>query len=251
MLTGILAPMPEEINLIIEHMTIESVYESGRRKFYKGFFNGKDVVVALSRIGKVASSVTAAVMIEHFKIDQLIVTGVAGAIAPNLKLGDIVVASESMQHDLDGRPLFPQFEAPLLDKGFFPCDSQLIQKAMSSCEDFLKNDLQKYIHQEDIQTFSLNNPSIYCGQICCGDQFIGSAAQLNKISQDLPEVLCVEMEGGAVGQICYEYGIPYIILRTISDSANDHAPIDFSRYIQRVAKYYTLGIVHKLIDKIN
>lgn len=250
MLTGILAPMPEEIDMILEHMQVESVVESGRRKFYKGLFNGKECVAALSRIGKVASSVTAAVMIERFHIDQLLVTGVAGAIAPHLKLGDIVVASESMQHDLDARPLFPQFEAPLLEKGFFPCDHLLVKNALASCEEFLAHDFDRYIHPEDVHAFSLHTPSIYCGQICCGDQFIGSAAQLNKISTDLPEVLCVEMEGGAVGQICYEYGIPYVIVRTISDAANDHAPVDFSRYIERVAKYYTLGITHKIMERL-
>jgi adenosylhomocysteine nucleosidase len=250
MLTGILAPMPEEIDLIIAHMKVESVFESGRRKFYKGIFNNKECVVALSRIGKVASSVTAAVMIERFNIDRLIVTGVAGAIAPHLKLGDIVVASESMQHDLDARPLFPQFEAPLLEKGFFPCNEHLIKNALAGCEEFLLKDFHSFIHEEDVELFSLQKPTIYCGQICCGDQFIGSSAQLNKISSELPEVLCVEMEGGAVGQICYEYDIPYVIVRTISDSANDHAPVDFTKYIERVAKYYTLGIVKKIMDRV-
>src|SRR4051812_49318945 len=112
MLTGILVPMHEEIELIIKAMKVGSVYESGKRKFYKGSFQGKDCVVALSRIGKVASSVTAAVMIEKFGIDRLIVSGVAGGIAPHLRTGDIVVADECVQHDLDARPLFPQFEAP-------------------------------------------------------------------------------------------------------------------------------------------
>ncbi|MBX9850534.1 MAG: 5'-methylthioadenosine/adenosylhomocysteine nucleosidase, partial [Cytophagaceae bacterium] len=198
MLAGILAPMPEEIDLIIEKMEVESVYESGRRKFYLGSLNGKNCVVALSRIGKVASSVTAAVMIEKFGIDHLIVTGVAGAIAPHLKLGDIVVATEAMQHDLDARPMWPQFEAPLLEKGFFPCDASLVSKAVCCCEDFLANDFHQYIHKDDIEIFSLHKPTIYSGQICCGDQFIKSSAQLNKIRTDLPEVLCVEMEGGAV-----------------------------------------------------
>jgi adenosylhomocysteine nucleosidase len=242
--------MPEEIEMILQEMKVESVYESGRRKFYKGTLNGKDCVVALSRIGKVASSVTAAVMIEKFNIDQLIVTGVAGAIASHLKLGDIVIATEAVQHDLDARPLFPQFEAPLLDNGCFCCDDALVQNAILSCEDFLKDEFHTTIHKEDIDLFSLHNPSIYCGQICCGDQFIGSVAQLEKIKQDLPEVLCVEMEGGAVGQVCYEYNVPYVVIRTISDSANDHAPVDFGKYIERVAKHYTLGVIHKLMERI-
>lgn len=250
MLTGILAPMPEEIELIIANMQVESEYESGRRKFYKGILAGKECVVALSRIGKVASSVTAAVMIEQFKIDRLIVTGVAGAIASHLKVGDIVVATEALQHDLDARPLWPQFEAPLLDKAFFPCCDTLISKALQSCRDFITYDLQTTLSKDDIDLFALHNPQIYAGQICCGDQFIGTNEQLKKINTHLPNVLCVEMEGGAVGQICYEYNIPYIVVRTISDSANDHAPIDFSRYIKNVAKYYTLGITQKILKEL-
>ncbi|MBO9699348.1 MAG: 5'-methylthioadenosine/adenosylhomocysteine nucleosidase [Sporocytophaga sp.] len=251
MLTGILVPMPEEIELIISNMNIESVYESGRRNFYKGTLNGHECVVALSRIGKVASSVTAAIMIERFGIDRLIVAGVAGAINTKLKVGDIVVATEATQHDLDARPLFPQFEAPLLDKAIFPCHDSLVCSAVSCCEEFLQDDFQKYIDREYIDQFSLSSPAVYSGQICCGDQFIGSAQQLNKIQKELPDALCVEMEGGAVGQICYEFNIPYIVVRTISDSANDHAPIDFSKYIENVAKYYTLGVVSKILSKIN
>ena len=250
MLIGILAPMPEEIELIIQNMNIESIYESGKRKFYKGTFYGKNCVVALSRIGKVASSVTAAVMIEKFGIDQLIVCGVAGGIAPNLKTGDIVVADECVQHDLDARPLFPQFEAPLLNKGFFSCDPTLVKTAMQSSLDFIQNELKNYISEENIQKFSLQKVSLYKGQLCCGDQFIGSQIQLTKIRTELPKTLCVEMEGGAVGQVCYEYNVPYVVIRTISDNANYNAPIDFGKYIEEIAKFYTLGIVCKMIEQL-
>jgi adenosylhomocysteine nucleosidase len=251
MLTGILAPMPEEIDLIIEAMTIESEYESGGRKFYKGVFQGKNCVVALSRIGKVASSVTAAVMIEKFGIDRLIVCGVAGGIAAHLKTGDIVVADECVQHDLDARPLFPQFEAPLLGEGFFPCDPALVNTAMESSKEFLKTDFHKFILPEEIEAFSLHAPALHQGQLCCGDQFIGSKAQLHKIRTDLPNTLCVEMEGGAVGQICHEYKVPYVVVRTISDGADEEAHLDFGRYIENVAKFYTLGVVSKIVHKLS
>ncbi|MFL5729525.1 MAG: 5'-methylthioadenosine/adenosylhomocysteine nucleosidase [Cytophagaceae bacterium] len=251
MLTGILAPMPEEIELILENMEVKSVYESGKRKFYKGRLNEKECVAALSRIGKVASSVTAAVMIEHFKIDRLIVAGVAGSLKSHLKLGDIVVASESIQHDLDARPLFPQFEAPLLEKGFFVCEQSLVNNSILGCEDFLKEDFRRDIHQEDIRTFGLHQPRVYTGQICCGDQFIRLKSQLQKIHEELPDALCVEMECGAVGQICYEYNIPYVVVRTISDSADEEAHVDFSQYIERVAKHYTLGIIKKILARLD
>ncbi|HSZ25513.1 MAG TPA: 5'-methylthioadenosine/adenosylhomocysteine nucleosidase [Cytophagaceae bacterium] len=250
MLIGILAPMPEEIALIVEAMTIESVYESGGRKYYKGIFQKKACVVALSRIGKVASSVTAAVMIEKFGISLLIVCGVAGAIAPHLKMGDIVVADECVQHDLDARPLFPQFEAPLLGKGFFTCDPMLVEKTLKGCTLFLQNDVKTFISEKDRLEFSLSASQVYKGQLCCGDQFIGSIEQLKKIRSELPETLCVEMEGGAVGQICYEYNIPYVVVRTISDGSDDKAHINFGKYIESVAKYYTLGIVGKIVEQL-
>lgn len=250
MLIGILAPMPEEIELIIQNMEVNSIYESGRRTFYRGRFFGKECVVALSRIGKVASSVTAAVMIEKFAITHLVVCGVAGAIASHLKTGDIVVANECVQHDLDARPLFPQFEAPLLEKGFFQCDSLLVELALLSSKDFLQNDLNKFIAASDCETFGLKNANVYKGQLCCGDQFIGSVAQLSKIRMELPETICVEMEGGAVGQVCFEYSVPYVVIRTISDAADDSAHIDFAKYIDNVAKYYTLGVVSKLIERL-
>jgi adenosylhomocysteine nucleosidase len=243
--------MPEEIDLIIKAMKVESEYESGGRKFYKGIFQGKECVIALSRIGKVASSVTAAVMIEKFGIDRLIVCGVAGGIAPLLRTGDIVVADECVQHDLDARPLFPQFEAPLLGKGFFPCDPYLVNTSVESSQEFLKNDFHKFISKADREEFSLDTPVVYQGQLCCGDQFIGSKAQLAKIRTDLPKALCVEMEGGAVGQICHEYKVPYVVIRTISDGADEGAHLDFGRYIQNVAKFYTWGIVSKIMEKIS
>jgi adenosylhomocysteine nucleosidase len=249
MITGILAPMPEEIEFILQHMQTESIYESGQRKFYQGKIHEHDCVVALSRIGKVASGVTASVMIEKFGIDRLIVTGVAGAIAPHLKVGDLVVANECIQHDLDARPLFPQFEAPLLNKGFFECDDAMQKQALESCEYFLKHSFQSYIHKDDIKQFGLQDVKLYHGQICCGDQFIGTNEQLSKIREDLREVLAVEMEGGAVGQVCFEYGIPYVVIRSISDSANHEAHIDFNAYIQRVAKYYTWGIIDHFMKK--
>jgi len=160
------------------------------------------------------------------------------------------VASSCVQHDLDARPLWPQFEAPLLDKGFFDCDPDLVSHAVDSSLEFLQEEFHKLIRKEDIEKFSLHQPKVFQGLLCCGDQFIGTKAQLEKIKADLPTVLCVEMEGGAVGQVCYEYKIPYVVIRTISDSANDHAPVDFGKYIENVSRHYTLGIIRHLLKEI-
>lgn len=158
------------------------------------------------------------------------------------------MATECVQHDSDCRPLFPQFHAPLLGKGFFECDEKLVALAIKSCEQFILKELPIHISKETLALFSILNPTVYKGQLCCGDQFIGSLAQLNKIKKELPKSICVEMEGGAVGQVCYEYDIPYVVIRSISDNANDEAHIDFMTYVSSVAKYYTHDIVYSIIN---
>ncbi|MCU0429222.1 MAG: 5'-methylthioadenosine/adenosylhomocysteine nucleosidase [Cytophagaceae bacterium] len=246
-ITGIIAPMHEEIELILEHTEVHSIVKSGQREYHCGRIHNKEVVVALSRIGKVASGVTAAVMIEKFGISQLIVTGVAGAISESLRIGDLVVATECVQHDLDARPMFSQFEAPLLGKAFFECHEPLQRKAMECCQALLENNFNGLIHPDDIEKFQLNQAKLHQGQICCGDQFIGTDEQLQRIRADLREVLAVEMEGGAVGQVCFEYDVPYVVMRSISDTANHQATVDFNAYIKRVARHYTWGLIDQLL----
>lgn len=249
-LIGILAPMPEEIDLICAAMTAVRTEYSGKREFHIGKLEQVDCVVALSRIGKVASAVTAAVMIEKYNITHLVVTGVAGAINPKLNIGDIVVSNACMQHDLDARPLFPQFEAPLLNKSVFECDSNLVSIAENACKTLLKEKLSQFITPKDIDFFNLTNAQLYTGLLCCGDQFIGNDVQLQKIRTELPDTLCVEMEGGAVGQVCYEYQVPYVVIRSISDNANDNAHIDFNMYINSISRNYCLAIIRYLMKNI-
>jgi adenosylhomocysteine nucleosidase len=250
LLTGILVPMPEEIELILARMQVKEIQETGKRTFYLGTIHDAPCVVSLSRIGKVASSATAAVMIERFKVDRIIVTGVAGGIASELNIGDIVVAKACIQHDLDCRPLFPQFEAPLLGKSRFTCDSSLVSAAVEACTHFINYDLHRHIRQEDLSTLGIESPAVRQGTLVSGDQFIGTLAQLDKIKTELPEAYFVEMEGAAVAQVCYEYNIPFVVVRSISDKADAIAHIDFSTYIKDVARHYTWGLIEGMMKKM-
>ena len=119
MILGIMGAMPEEVDIIRNQMMGVSKAQHGSRTYYIGKINGIDVVLAFSRWGKVAASITATSLITKFRIDQLIFTGVAGATAPDLNIGDIVVSGELYQHDLDPRPLFPKHEVPLTGITFF------------------------------------------------------------------------------------------------------------------------------------
>ncbi len=247
LLTGILAPMPEEIDILLKHMHVEEIYEAGKRKFYRGTIQGKNCVVSLSRIGKVASAVTAAMMIQHFKVDRMIVTGVAGGINPEVNIGDIVIAQTCIQHDMDCRPLFPQFEAPLLGKARFECDPHLVESARQSCEAFMKNELYDFVSKAHLEELGIHSPKVRMGTLVSGDQFIGTMEQLNKIKKEIPDAYFVEMEGAAVAQVCYEYDVPLVVVRSISDKADAIAHVDFSNYIKEVARYYTWGLVEGIM----
>jgi adenosylhomocysteine nucleosidase len=247
MKTGILAPMPEEIEMILEHMHVDRIESSGNRSFYIGKINGQECVVSLSRIGKVASSVTAAILIEKFNVDRIIVTGVAGGIHESIQAGDIVIATQCIQHDLDCSPLFPPFEAPLLGKSAFECEETMVQQAFQVCEHLVEQELHEFITDEHLQELNITQPKVHQGLLVSGDQFIGTEAQLKVIQTKLPEALFVEMEGAAVGQICYEYNIPFVVIRSISDKANAVAHIDFNKYINDLAKHYTWRIINKLM----
>ena len=247
LITGILVPMQQEIELILHHMHVESIVETGSRKFYVGTIQGKQCVVSLSRIGKVASSVTAAVMIERFAVDRMIVTGVAGGLTDEVKIGDIVVATSSIQHDMDCRPIFPQFEIPLLDIITFACDANMVENAYESCSTFIKEELYDFVSKEELEALHIHQPSVHKGLLVSGDQFIGTMHQYEKIRAELPAAIFVEMEGAAVAQVCYEYKVPLVVVRSISDKANAIAHTDFNRYIENVAKYYTWGLIEGMM----
>ncbi len=246
-ITGILVPMQQEIELILHHMHVENIIETGSRKFYIGTIQNKKCVVSLSRIGKVASSVTAAVMIERFHVNRLIVTGVAGGLTDDVKIGDIAIATFAVQHDMDCRPLFPQFEIPLLDISVFACDPLMVEDAFTSCSVFIENELYDFVSKEELSALHISKPNIHKGLLVSGDQFIGTMLQYEKIRAELPEAIFVEMEGAAVAQICCEYNVPLVVVRSISDKANAVAHMDFNRYIEHVAKYYTWGLIEGMM----
>ncbi len=248
-LTGILVPMPEEIEIILENMHVDEVLQTGMRTFYVGKIHNHPCVVSLSRIGKVASAVTAAVMIERFEVNRIIVTGIAGGIASELNIGDIVIATSCIQHDMDCRPLFPQFEAPLLNKSRFECDAALIESAYKACTHFIKHDLSSHISNSHLLEIGIDKPTVRRGTLVSGDQFISTIAQLNTIKSEIPDAYFVEMEGAAVAQVSYEYQVPFIVVRSISDKADAIAHVDFANYIKNVARYYTWGLIEGMMKE--
>ena len=236
--------MPEEIKGIADLLEKRQEVVLGQRTYYTGTLNGKKVVVVFSRWGKVAAATTVTTLILRFGITELLFTGVAGGLHPELQIGDVVIASRLIQHDMDARPILPRFEVPLEGITFFEADPKLVGKAERLLnERTVPSVFQGWLEEKYRQKFGIQSPRIWAGDIASGDKFISDLADKEELLRLLPSVICVEMEGAAVAQVCYEYGIPFSVIRTISDTADHHAAFDFPSFIRHVASRYSLEIV--------
>lgn len=247
MALGIISAMPEEVQSLIDIVKEISVTVKGMRSYYHGYINKKEVVIVFSRWGKVASAITTTQLINDFEIDEIIFTGVSGSLDSSLSVGDIIIGTNLFQHDMDTRPLFQQFEIPLLDKIYFETrNNPTLEKAVTK---FSQN-IENHISKDHLKKFNISNIKISKGAILSGDQFISSKEKVVSLKEAIPNAMCVEMEGASVAQVCYEYDIPFSIIRIISDNANDDAPIDFPEFTKSVACKYAKGIFENYIAEI-
>ena len=247
MYTGIISAMKEEIQAVLEVLENKSSQVKGMRTYYTGKLNEKDVVLVFSRWGKVASATTATQLINDFQIDEILFTGVAGAIDPNVQIGDIIIGKSLVQHDMNASPLVEKYEVPLLDKTFFETDLKRRTKLLTASEHFL-NQIEFILSPDVLKQFNIVKPKVLESDIASGDQFISSKKQSDQINKGLPTVKCVEMEGAAVAQVCFEYHIPFSIIRTISDNANNNAHVDFPKFAHKIASNYALEILKNYLS---
>jgi len=164
-----------------------------------------------------------------------------------LSIGDIVVGTELIQHDLDASPIFPRYEVPLLGKALLATDAGLRARLRTAAEQFLREDLAMAVPQSARDSFGITSPQLIEGVIASGDQFVDSAHEIEDLRRRLPQVTCVEMEGAAVAQVCDEYAMPFGIVRTISDVGDEKAQHDFPRFAREIAGRYSLGILARFM----
>ena len=253
---GIVGAMPQEIALLQSDLKGTGQQSRGMREYLEGTLYGKNAVLVLSRMAKVAAASTVTTLIEVFGVELVVFTGVAGAVDSRLEIGDVVICTALVQHDLDARPLFGRFEVPLLGRIAFETPPGLTSLARQSAELYLYKDLQTDIPAQTLQAFGITSPpKILEGLVVSGDQFIANPETLAGLRSaltdaGLPAPLCVEMEGAAAAQVCYEHAIPLIVMRTISDKADHSAAIDFVPFVDRIASHFTRGIVRELITRL-
>jgi adenosylhomocysteine nucleosidase len=242
---GIISALHEEQQGLVEALERPYKLIHGMREYSLGQLWEIDAVCVLSRIGKVAAAMTATTLVEKFGVTHILFTGVAGAGDKTINVGDIVVAESLVQHDMDASPLFPRFEVPLTGQTHILPDHELSLRLTAAAHDFLEQDFQESIERQERDIFRLDQPRVHRGLVASGDQFVSSREQLNSVSQALPGLIAVEMEGAAVAQVCFEMGVPFAVLRTISDNANENAATDFMRFVKSVAARYAFHIVRR------
>ena len=250
MTIAIMSAMVEENASLLSHMTNVSTTEIGRRVYHTGELWGQSVVIVFSHWGKVAAASTVTHLISCMDVQEVIFTGVAGGIHEGLNVGDIVIAKALYQHDMDASPIIPRHEIPLMGVTSIESDSERQFQLQQAAEGFVSNDLNAALSPQTREEFSLESPKVITADIASGDQFISSNEEVEDLRARLPSVACVEMEGAAIAQVCKDYNIPFSVVRTISDSANDSAHIDFPKFIKEVAQVYTLGILRSLLAEM-
>ena len=239
---AIVAAMHEELSALLARMPDEQRVRVAGRDFWAGHLQGQPVVAVLSRIGKVAAAVTATVLLERFGVRAIVFTGVAGGLAPGVNVGDVVVATELLQHDMDASPIFPKYEVPLMGRSRFAADAA-IGDALAAVAERTLRDPVRLVGQKAVDEFHLRSPKVHRGLLISGDRFVSTTAESGALQRSLPDALAVEMEGAAMAQACHDYGVPFAALRTISDRADDAAHGDFTRFVAEVASRYSLALV--------
>jgi adenosylhomocysteine nucleosidase len=253
---AIAAALQEELGALLAAMPDERPVRLAGREFWVGHLDGQDVVVALSRVGKVAAAMTATLLVHEFGAEHAIFTGTAGGLDDCARVGDVVVASALLQHDMDASPLFPRHEVPLYDTDRFSCDPALsdalaaasravLEDAMRGADERAPGALA--LSADDLRAFAITAPRVHTGLVISGDSFVSSAEACSALRARLPDALAVEMEGAALAQVCHDLDVPCAVVRTISDRADNSATVDFTRFVEGVASRYTVAIVRRFL----
>lgn len=228
---GIIGAMEEEVELLKEKMTDTVIIEKAGMKFVKGTLKGQTVVVVRSGIGKVNAGICTQILADEFQVEAVINTGIAGSLKAEINIGDIVLSTDTMQHDVDAREFgYPLGQIPRMETLTFLADEKLRKLAKEVCEEV----------NPDIQVFE--------GRVASGDQFVADKETKEKIIENT-QAYCTEMEGAAIGQAAYLNKIPYLVIRAISDKADDSAHVDYPTF-ERQAIRHTVNLVSSMMERL-
>ena len=228
---GIIGAMEAEVALLRDSLNGLETHRFGKNfVVYTGQFAGKDIALFQSGIGKVNAAIATTLLKEHFAPDMVINTGSAGGIGGGLKVSDVVVGTHIMHHDVDVTAFgYQHGQVPQLPAAF-TCDETLVAAAEKAACTF---QAARVMH----------------GLIVSGDSFINSKTAIGQIHARLPQPLAVEMEAAAIAQTCYQLDTPFVVIRAISDSAEDSASVSFEEFLEVAAKH-SAQMVQQMIQAL-
>lgn len=227
---GIIGAMQEEIELLLAQLDSKRTERHAGITYHQGLFKGKKVVLTRSGVGKVNAAVCTQLLIDRYSADAVVFTGVAGAVDPQLNIGDIVISTSSVQHDVDVTALgFPRGTIPYQDVSEYPSDVRLIS---------LAEEAGRKVYPGRCLT----------GKVLSGDQFIADRSVVKSLFEELGGA-CTEMEGASVAQVCYMNDVPHVIIRSMSDKADGSAHVNFAEFTIEAANR-SFAIVEEMIKEI-
>ncbi len=228
---GIIGAMDEEVIILKAKMNNVETTAIAGCEFYQGELNGKQVILTKSGIGKVAAAVATTLLLEHFKPDQIINTGSAGGYDQALSVGDIVISTEVRFHDVDltafGYEIGQMAQLPAA----FEADKKLISIAQNAAQ-------------------SINDLTIIQGLICTGDIFMADPTKAEVARKNFPTMTACEMEAAAIAQVCYQFKVPFVIIRSLSDIAGKKSELSFEEYLPVAAKNASI-LVEAMLDQLS
>lgn len=228
---GIIGAMEVEVAILKEKMEDVRIIKKASMDFYEGILAGKKVVVVRSGIGKVNAGICAQILADVFSVDAIINTGIAGSLNKNINIGDIVLSTDVVQHDMDATGFgYRKGQIPQMPVFFFNADDNLRRLAAEVCKEV----------NPDIQVFE--------GRIASGDQFVCDQDVKNRIVSEF-SAYATEMEGAAIGQAAYLNEVPFLVVRAISDKADGSAQMDYSEF-EKAAVDHSVRLTLNMLARI-
>ncbi|WP_167957660.1 5'-methylthioadenosine/adenosylhomocysteine nucleosidase [Anaerosporobacter faecicola] len=228
---GIIGAMEQEVSQLKDKMEVDRTIQKASMIFVSGKLNSKNVVIVRSGIGKVNAAVCTQILVDEFGVDLVINTGIAGSLQNEINIGDIVLSTDAITHDMDATGFgYKVGVIPQMDNSVFVADEKLRSVAKKVCEEV----------NPDIQVFE--------GRVLSGDQFISDRDKKEWLVKEFGGS-CTEMEGAAIAQAAYLNKIPFLIIRAISDKADNSAEMDYQEFEAKAIKH-SVNLVCGLVNSL-
>lgn len=229
---GIIGAMEEEVEALRGKLVNPQRMTKASMDFYSGTMHGMDVVIVRSGIGKVNAGICTQILADMYQVDAVMNTGIAGSLKAEIDIGDVVISTDTVQHDMDATGFgYEPGIIPRMETSYFQADSRLVELAAEACREAVPE-----IH-------------VFTGRVVSGDQFVSDKGVKDRIAAQFCG-MCTEMEGAAIAQAAYLNNIPFVIIRAISDKADDSATMDYPTF-ERQAIAHSVALVENFVKRLS